>query len=147
VKTLEGEVTTEETIAWFVGIDWGSQRHQVCVVDTEGNIVGEREFPHSGSGLAEWSAWLLSVAGAVSSVAVAIEVPHGPVVVTTRASAHCVVRPGHQAQWEIWRSARTTSSGPAPALVLAKIAAVRAEPETQTQLALSWHLLGRRRPA
>ena len=71
---------TQETIRWFAGVDWGSERHQVCIVDGEGNIAGERAFPHSGAGLAELCDWLLSTAGEASAVAVAIEVPHGPVV-------------------------------------------------------------------
>ena len=71
---------TEETFAWFVGIDWGSEKHQACILDQQGTIVGERDFPHSGAGLAELGDWLLSIAGAANAVAVAIEVPHGPVV-------------------------------------------------------------------
>ena len=70
----------EETISWFAGVDWGSERHQVCLLDARGTTVGEREFPHSGEGLAELGDWLLSMASAASTVAVAIEVPHGPVV-------------------------------------------------------------------
>jgi transposase len=70
----------EERLTWFAGIDWGSERHQACLLDAQGNIVAEREFPHSGAGLAELGDWLLSIAGAASTVAVAIEVPHGPVV-------------------------------------------------------------------
>jgi Transposase len=70
----------EETISWFAGVDWGSERHQVCLLDDRGTTVGEREFPHSGEGLAELGDWLLSMASAASTVAVAIEVPHGPVV-------------------------------------------------------------------
>ena len=27
---------------WFVGIDWGSQQHQVCVLDRDRHVVGER---------------------------------------------------------------------------------------------------------
>jgi Transposase/Transposase IS116/IS110/IS902 family len=73
---------TEANLAWFAGVDWGSERHQVCLVDAHGNIVGEREFPHSGEGLAELGDWLLSTAGTANTVAVAIEVPHGPVVDT-----------------------------------------------------------------
>ena len=72
----------EETFAWFAGVDWGSERHQVCILDAQGSVVGERDFPHSGAGLAELSDWLLSSTGAVDTVAVAIEVPHGPVVDT-----------------------------------------------------------------
>ena len=70
----------EENLTWFAGVDWGSERHQACLLDAQGNIVAEREFPHSGAGLAELGDWLLSIAGAASTVAVAIEVPHGPVV-------------------------------------------------------------------
>ena len=70
----------EETVSWFAGVDWGSERHQVCLLDARGTTVGEREFPHSGEGLAELGDWLLSMASAASTVAVAIEVPHGPVV-------------------------------------------------------------------
>jgi transposase len=70
----------EETLTWFAGVDWGSERHQACLLDAQGDIVAEREFLHSGAGLAELGDWLLSMAGAASTVAVAIEVPHGPVV-------------------------------------------------------------------
>jgi transposase len=70
----------QEALSWFAGVDWSSERHQVCLVDAQGNIVGEHGFPHSGVGLAEMGDWLLSIAGAASTVAVAIEVPHGPVV-------------------------------------------------------------------
>jgi transposase len=70
----------EESFAWFAGIDWGSLRHQVCILDQRGTTVGERSFPHSGTGLAELGDWLLSITGAANVVAVAIEVPHGPVV-------------------------------------------------------------------
>ena len=70
----------EETISWFAGVDWGSERHQVCLLDARGTTAGEREFPHSGEGLAELGDRLLSMAGAASTVAVVIEVPHGPVV-------------------------------------------------------------------
>jgi transposase len=71
---------SEEAFAWFVGVDWGSEKHQACIVDQHGNISGERSFPHSGAGLAELGDWLLSITGAANFVAVAIEVPHGPVV-------------------------------------------------------------------
>jgi transposase len=70
----------EETLTWFAGVDWGSERHQACLLDAQGNIVAEREFAHSGAGLAELCDWLVSIAEAASTVAVAIEVPHGPVV-------------------------------------------------------------------
>ena len=70
----------EETFAWFVGVDWGSEKHQACLLDAQGSILGEREFSHSGKGLSELADWILSIAGVASAVAVAVEVPHGPVV-------------------------------------------------------------------
>jgi hypothetical protein len=73
---------TSETRRWFAGVDWGSETHHVCLVDTAGAVVGERAFAHGGAGLAALCDWLVSLAGHSSSVAVAIEVPHGPVVDT-----------------------------------------------------------------
>jgi hypothetical protein len=72
----------QEESAWFVGVDWGSEKHQTCILDGRGAIVEEREFSHGGTGLGALGDWVLSVAGAASAVAVAIEVPHGPVVDT-----------------------------------------------------------------
>ena len=67
--------------AWFVGVDWGSQKHQVCVTDAAGEVLGERAFEHGGAGLSAMADWLLSfAAGAAGDVGVAIETPRGPVV-------------------------------------------------------------------
>jgi transposase len=75
-----GEIMTSHVIEWFAGIDWGSERHQVCVLNSGGEIAGEREFPHTGDGLAELGAWLANIAGDAQTMAVGIEAPHGPVV-------------------------------------------------------------------
>lgn len=69
-----------DNVTWFAGIDWGSEQHQACLLDAAGKVVGERAFPHGGAGLAALCDWLVSVAGDPGRVAVAIEVPHGPVV-------------------------------------------------------------------
>jgi transposase len=71
---------TEETICWFAAVDWGSEKHQTCVLDAHGGVAGEREFRHSGAGLAELADWVQSITGEASVVAIAVEVPHGPVV-------------------------------------------------------------------
>ena len=66
---------------WFVGVDWASQAHQVCVLDAQGTCRGQRSFPHSGSGLAQMADWILQQTGtSAQAVSVAIEVNHGPVV-------------------------------------------------------------------
>jgi hypothetical protein len=71
---------SEETIKWFAAVDWGSEKHQVCVLDAQGGVAGERDFPHSGAGLTMLADWVQSITGQASMVAIAIEVPHGPVV-------------------------------------------------------------------
>ena len=72
-------MSTEE--AWFVGIDWASKAHQVCLLNANGQLVGERSFAHGGEGLGELCKWLLDKTRAEpAATAVAIETPHGPVV-------------------------------------------------------------------
>ncbi len=71
----------DEDRNWFVGVDWASETHLVCVLDAQGNKSGERSFRHGGGGLAEMAAWILGLTKtAAEAVHVAIEVPHGPVV-------------------------------------------------------------------
>jgi hypothetical protein len=70
----------DKTFRWFAGVDWGSAKHQACLLDEAGTVVGERAFAHGGAGLAALCDWLVSIAGEAGRVAVAIEVPHGPVV-------------------------------------------------------------------
>src|SRR5258707_4751784 len=68
---------------WFVGVDWASQAHQACLIDAGGKIISEQAFAHGGAGLAELCTWLLAkTAAAPTAIAVAIEVPHGPIVET-----------------------------------------------------------------
>lgn len=62
----------------FGGIDWGTQTHEACLLDAAGKRHGHR-FPHSAAGLAALVSWLTE-ALPVDTLAVAIEVPHGPVV-------------------------------------------------------------------
>lgn len=72
-----------DEIGWLVGVDWASRAHQVSVLDAAGQIVGERSFPHGGAGLAGLCDWLVECTQAPPArIAVAIEVPHGPVVET-----------------------------------------------------------------
>ena len=70
-----------EDVEWFVGIDWASENHQVCLVDARGEVLGERAVPHDGAGIGELCDWLLARTGAKpEAITVAIEVPQGPVV-------------------------------------------------------------------
>lgn len=66
---------------WFVGIDWGSETHQVCVLDPTRRCIGEREVKHDGVSLAQFATWLSDLSdGETSRVAVAIEMPRGAIV-------------------------------------------------------------------
>ena len=68
---------------FFAGIDWGSASHQVCVTDQIGSTLGEKAFNHTGKGLCEMAQWLIELSPSTADdIAVAIEVPHGPVVET-----------------------------------------------------------------
>ena len=86
----------EDTLRWWVGVDWAWATHQVCVLDATGQVVAEREVAHSGTGLAELGDWLRGVTGAApATIGVAIEVPHGPVVESLLAQgfAVCAINP------------------------------------------------------
>jgi len=66
----------------YVGIDWASQYHQVCVVDPTGQRLGEWQVAHSGVGLAQLVDDLTCRVSDPARVAVAIEVPRGAIVDT-----------------------------------------------------------------
>src|SRR6266404_2299831 len=63
-----------EEVEWFVGIDWASQSHQVCLVDAHGECLGGRAVAHGGAGIEELCDWLIARTGATPEVnGVAIE--------------------------------------------------------------------------
>ena len=69
----------QETL-FFAGIDWSRNFHQVCVIDHQGSIIGEKSFEHSGRGLFEMAQWIREISDSSCNISVAIEVNHGPVV-------------------------------------------------------------------
>jgi transposase len=62
-----------------VGIDWGSEAHQVCRIDGEGKPV-QRPFPHTSEGLRALVAFVVEGNIEPEQIAIAIEVNHGAVV-------------------------------------------------------------------
>jgi hypothetical protein len=72
----------DPSFAWFARIDWARSGTMRAWSTRKAPIIAEREFSHSGTGLAELADWLIQMTGAASEVVVAIEVPHGPVVDT-----------------------------------------------------------------
>ena len=70
-----------ESLDYFVGVDWGSKAHQLCIVDRVGSICAQRSFEHSGRGLRHMAAWIWDVTEcSQQQVGIAIETPRGPVV-------------------------------------------------------------------
>jgi transposase len=66
---------------YFVGIDWATERHQVCVIDKEARVVAERQVEHKGESLGALFDELTKLAnGRPEHMAVAIETPRGALV-------------------------------------------------------------------
>ena len=71
------------TEQWFVGVDWGSEQHQICVLEGDGKVVGERRVAHDGEAVGDLCEWLNELSGGhMESVHAGIEMPHGAVVET-----------------------------------------------------------------
>jgi len=72
-----------QSFLFFVGIDWGTENHSVCVLDREGNKVAECQARHSGTGLQQLLDWLRKQTGvSPDQVAFGMEAPAGAVVDT-----------------------------------------------------------------
>jgi len=70
----------DEAYELYVGVDWATETHQVCLLSPEGQRLSEPAVPHTGAGLAALRTELGRRVSAPSRIAVAIEVPHGAVV-------------------------------------------------------------------
>lgn len=71
------------TFGFFAGIDWGSEKHRVCLMDRDGQILGERWIEHNGNSLAELTDWLRrQTSDAPWLLAAAMEIPRGAIVET-----------------------------------------------------------------
>jgi len=69
------------TASWFVGIDWASEAHEVCVLDREGHVCERRQVRHTVPDLQTCVDALLARAhGDATTVAIGIEVPRGALV-------------------------------------------------------------------
>lgn len=80
-----------ETFAWFVGIDWGSETHALCVVDRAGAVCEERVVAHTGVALHETLQAVCRQTGArPPQIAVAVELTHGALVDTLLDHGFCV---------------------------------------------------------
>jgi hypothetical protein len=71
----------DKQFLFFLGIDWATDEHRICLLDAHGRRIAERNVKHSGSGIQEFLDWIVQRIGpAAGQVAVAIEVPRGAIV-------------------------------------------------------------------
>jgi hypothetical protein len=74
-RSVEGEFDI------FVGVDWGTEFHRACVLNARGEILRGCRIDHNGEAMTEFLRSLQQLTnGGPSRIAVAIEVPRGPVV-------------------------------------------------------------------
>ena len=69
----------ENSYRFYLGVDWGNAKHQVCLLDAAGEKLQEWSVPHTGRAIGELLETLtVRVEGHTEEMAVAIEVPRGP---------------------------------------------------------------------
>jgi len=109
-------------MATFVGVDWGSGAHAVCVIDAKGMVRGRFEVGHDRAGLATLVT-RLQQHGAAADIPIAIERPSG-LLVDNLLAAGFVVTPIHPNVVKACRPryrAVAAKSDPGDALILADI--------------------------
>jgi len=70
---------SEPAYLFFLGIDLGSECHQVRLLDREGRFVAERSVEHGGQAMGEFLDWLAHATpgAAPAQLAAAVEAPRG----------------------------------------------------------------------
>src|SRR6266581_4874797 len=67
-----------DTFAWYIGIDWGSEQHHLCLLDANGQVCGERTVAHTAEAVHAALQWVREQTGvAPEAVAVGLETPRG----------------------------------------------------------------------
>ena len=71
------------TCQWFVGIDWGSEVHQLCLLDRDGRVCEERTVAHTTVAIYEALQTLQARTGtSAAEIAVGLEISRGALVET-----------------------------------------------------------------
>jgi transposase len=82
-RSSEKGAAVSETFEWFLGIDWGSEAHEICLLDTSGQLRGTRTVAHTAEAVHDAVQWVRAQTGmAPAGIAVAIESPRGVLVDT-----------------------------------------------------------------
>ena len=72
-----------ETFEWFLGVDWGGEAHELCLLDAQGQIRDTRTVAHTAVAVHDAVQWVREQTGAApAAIAVGIETPHGVLVDT-----------------------------------------------------------------
>jgi archaeosine-15-forming tRNA-guanine transglycosylase len=74
----------------FAGVDWAEAHHDVCVMNSDGQVLAARRVAHSVTGIGELHALIAAHAGDGDPVAVAIEIDRGLVVTALRSAGYQV---------------------------------------------------------
>ena len=74
----------------FVGIDWAEAHHDVCVLDSEGEVLATRRIPEGLEGVARLHALLGEHAEEPDEVIVGIETDRGLLVTALLAAGYTV---------------------------------------------------------
>jgi transposase len=78
----KGDRVADE-FTWFLGVDWGSEEHALCLLDARGAIVGTRRVAHTAAAVHEAVQWVRAQTGAApTAIGVGIETPRGVLVDT-----------------------------------------------------------------
>src|SRR5687768_4209349 len=73
----------DATYHLFAGIDWATEEHEICVIANSTERIASFRVSNGASGLHELCESLKALAGdSIETIAVAIEMPRGPVVET-----------------------------------------------------------------
>lgn len=109
-------------MSYFVGIDWASQEHTVCVIDAQARIIWRAVIPHTAEGMTALRTRLTKLAEA-AALPVAVERPSGLLVDTLVETGFPVV-PIHPNVLKASRprySAAQGKSDPGDAFILADL--------------------------
>ncbi len=109
-------------MSYFVGLDWASQEHTVCVIDEQARVIWRAIIPHTADGMTALRARLTKLA-TPSSLSVAVERPSG-LLVDTLIDAGFPVVPIHPNVLKASRSRYSAAQGksdPGDAFILADL--------------------------
>lgn len=77
------EAGVSKLYRYFVGIDWATESHEICVLNAEQQVLDRKAVEHNGSGIAQFVEYLEKLSsGDPEQVAIGIEIPRGALVET-----------------------------------------------------------------